>query len=168
MTDDSSVNDQIIDSITNSAHAVGSTSSANSISITDLVMAETISMGMHNAINTQHSSQMTGAAAITAACARIINGNKQPVINISKNDPNSPVSPLAQPDPSVIIAQAQAEAQQAIDMLNANAKQAEANVEKAKAALEQLAKDRSQDDNPKQKPDSNSQQNKSDKGKDES
>ena len=164
----SSVNDQIIDSITSSAQAVGSASPAHSVSMTDLVMAETISMGMHNAVNTQHSSQMTGSAAITAACARIINGNKQPVVNINKHEPNSPVSPLAQPDPSVIIAQAQAEAQQAIDMLNANAKQAEANVEKAKAALEKLAKDKPKQDDSKKADDSNSQKEKTDQGKDDS
>ena len=164
----SSVNDQIIDSITSTAHAVGSTSTANSMSITDLVMAETISMGMHNAVNTQHSSQMTGAAAVTAACARIINGNKQPVINVNKNEPNSPVSPLAPQDPSVIIANAQAEAQQAIDMLSANTKKAEASVEKVKAELEQLTKDENQEINSKNKDDSNSSKEKTDQGKDDS
>ncbi len=157
MANDSSVNDQIIDSVTSNWQATSSNAPASSISITDLVMAETISMGMHNAVNTQHSSQMTGAAAVTATCARIINGNKQPVINVNA-EPNAPVSPLTQKELAVIIAQAQAEAQQAIEMLNASVDKAEKNVEKAKAALEQLAKDKNMEP----------QQEKSDQGKKDS
>ena len=36
------------------------------------VMAETLGMGMHNAISAQHSSQMLSSAAITSTCARLL------------------------------------------------------------------------------------------------
>ncbi len=42
------------------------------LSLVDAVMAETIGMAMHNAVAAQNQMRMMGAAAVTAACVRMI------------------------------------------------------------------------------------------------
>ncbi len=51
---------------------INGSSQSNSTAILHAVMADTIGMSMHNAVNAQHNSQLLSAASTTAACARIL------------------------------------------------------------------------------------------------
>jgi hypothetical protein len=73
MANENGVNSQITDSITQvNTSAIGQCS-AQSMAMLNTVMAETLGMSMHNAVNAQHNSQMTGAASTTSTCARMLN-----------------------------------------------------------------------------------------------
>ena len=143
MTDnDSTVNSQITDSVVQVHSATASHGPAETFAILDLVMTETVGMGMHNAVNAQQSMQMMASAAITATCARMING-QEPVAQAGKDPDGSsgPVvstSPLSPEDPSTIIQAAQKEAQKAAGTLSRAALMAKQTVEEAKTALTQL------------------------------
>src|SRR5947209_574108 len=67
-----SVNNQIIDSVKQTAIAVLGQAPAQTTGMLDAVMTETIGMAMYNAVTTQHNSQMVASAAIAATCARML------------------------------------------------------------------------------------------------
>jgi hypothetical protein len=66
------VNSQITDSVTQTIAAVLGNSSAETKSMLDTLMAETVGMAMYNAVNNQHNAQMVSNASTTAACARML------------------------------------------------------------------------------------------------
>ncbi len=66
------VNSQITDSVTQSIAAILGNSSAETKSMLDALMAETVGMAMYNAVTNQHNAQMVGNASMTAACARML------------------------------------------------------------------------------------------------
>ncbi len=74
MLDPGTVNDQITDSVTQVDTAVLGNAPAQTTSMLDAVMAESIGMAMYNAVTTQHNSQMVASAAVAAACARMLKG----------------------------------------------------------------------------------------------
>src|SRR5689334_16927728 len=76
MLEPGTVNDQITDSVTQVDTAVVGNAPAQTTSMLDAVMAESIGMAMYNAVTTQHNSQMVASAAVAAACARML---KSPV-----------------------------------------------------------------------------------------
>lgn len=43
-----------------------------STGIVDTIFAETLGLGMHNAVSSQLNSQMTTSASVTSACARLL------------------------------------------------------------------------------------------------
>jgi hypothetical protein len=66
------VNDQITDSLSQTmTHIVGN-SSAETKSMLDTLMAETVGMAMYNAVTNQHNAQMVSNASVIAACARML------------------------------------------------------------------------------------------------
>jgi len=67
-----SVNSQITDSVTQTIAAVLGNSSAETKSMLDALMAETVGMAMYNAVTNQHNAQMVSNASMTAACARML------------------------------------------------------------------------------------------------
>ncbi len=99
MVDDSTVNSQITDSVTQGNTTVVGQSVSVTQGMLDTVMAETIGMGLYNAVSAQQSSQMTSHAAVTTACARML----QAPIPIKTPPPTPPpeksVTPLEEPTP---------------------------------------------------------------------
>lgn len=140
MTDETGVNTQITDSVTQAHITTMDQSPVQSHALLDLVMAETVGMGMHNAINTQHSMQMMASAAITATCARMISGQES--VPPPKPDTDTkdvtPTPPLAPQDPATIIAAAESEAQKAASTITKAAQMAKQTVNDAKSALTKL------------------------------
>ncbi len=89
MENANTVNSQITDSITQvNSNAIGNAAS-QSMAMLDAVMAETLGMSMHNAVNAQHNSQMIGAASTTSTCAKMLNTFSI----ISKDDIPGPPGP---------------------------------------------------------------------------
>lgn len=72
MAIEGTVNDQITDSLSQTmTHIVGN-SSAETKSMLDTLMAETVGMAMYNAVTNQHNAQMVSNASVIAACARML------------------------------------------------------------------------------------------------
>lgn len=65
-------NSQIVDSVQLTQYFTVQGAPSQTIAMLNAVMTETLGMGMHNAISAQQQSQMTGAAATTSTCARIL------------------------------------------------------------------------------------------------
>ncbi len=121
------VNDQIVESVAdvvtlNSGHAP-----AQSAAMLDVVMAETMGMSMYNAVSRQQASSMVGSAAVTSACAKML---QTPFAILAPIGP-LPVPPVGlQPLPvppgvltdAVMFAVAGVDASAAIDVLAGEAK----------------------------------------------
>ena len=72
MAIEGTINDQITDSLSQTmTHIVGN-SSAETKSMLDTLMAETVGMAMYNAVTNQHNAQMVSNASVIAACARML------------------------------------------------------------------------------------------------
>ena len=71
--DDSTVNSQVVDSVNTSNTVLLGNSPSQSMSMINAVLAETLGMGMYNAISAQQNAQMIGTASTTATCAKILN-----------------------------------------------------------------------------------------------
>ena len=69
---DGTVNSRITDSVASVVTLMTGQAPAQAFGILDTVMAETLSMAMHNAVMRQQASSMVGAAAVTAACAKML------------------------------------------------------------------------------------------------
>jgi len=159
MTDESGINTQMTEAVTHGQITNIDEAPVQSFAILDVVMAETIGMGMHNAINAQHNMQMMASAAVTATCARMINGQ---VPDISAPQPadsgtttRPPVSPIAPTDPSTIIANAQQETEQAMSTLSKAAQAAKKTISGAKDALNKLGSSNQNGNNPSPTPNNN-------------
>ena len=122
---DGTVNSQVMDAVTalNALAAGGAPSSA--AAMLGLVAANTIGLGMHNAIARQQADAAIASASVAAACARKLGASV-----------NSDGQPLAS---SALIAAAEAQAQSANALLRTQARgDAAANAE-ATAALARIA-----------------------------
>ena len=64
------------------------------------VMAETLGMSMHNAVNNQHNAQLVNTAATTSTCARILaaSARNQPKPPVQK-DVKTALAPVIPPNP---------------------------------------------------------------------
>ncbi len=80
MIDESSVNSQITDAITQSGAIAVGNAAAQSQAILNATMAETLGMTMHNAVTAQQNSQMISAASATSTCARLLNIVPGPIL----------------------------------------------------------------------------------------
>lgn len=94
MIDDSSVNSQIVDAVSSIVTLTTGQAPAQALGMLDAVMLETLGMAMHNAVNRQQGAGMINAAAITAACAKMI----------SAPFPVPPPPPPAPPGPPPTVA----------------------------------------------------------------
>jgi hypothetical protein len=72
MSDNSTVNSQITDSISQVVTLLTGQSPSQSFGMMDAVMLETLGMAMHNAVTRQQYAHMTSTAAVTAACAKML------------------------------------------------------------------------------------------------
>lgn len=136
------VNEQIVESVAdvislNSGHAP-----AQSAGMLDVVMAETMGMSMYNAVSRQQSSSMVGSAAVTSACAKMLQ-TPFPILPPLVPSPPTPngLQPLPVPPGGLTdaeaIAVAAVDAGSAIDVLAAEAKGPD--VATATATLKALA-----------------------------
>jgi hypothetical protein len=162
MTDDASpgtMNTRIIDSVTANAVLLTGQAPTQSFGILDTVMSETLGMSMHNAVMRQQADGMVGAAAMTAACAKMLQSNgvfappkfppppPEPLHPSSRIPPPIPPEPPPAPAPAAVLAQALAESELALAELKAQAATAQAlatdaqhRVVRAEAELSALAK----------------------------
>lgn len=126
---ESSLNQQMIDSVAAVNFINTGSSQNNAQAMLNAVMAETLGMAMHNAVMRQQSNSMVSSAATTAACARMLQSRwggepvkphvppvDPPVIPPLDGPPDSP------PDGAVAVATAKAQADRAINTLGAEMK----------------------------------------------
>lgn len=66
------VNDQIVESVADVVTLNSGLAPFQSAAMLDVVMAETMGMSMYNAVSRQQSSSMVGSAAVTSACAKML------------------------------------------------------------------------------------------------
>jgi hypothetical protein len=132
---DQYVNDQIVESVADVVTLNIGQAPSQSSAMLDVVMAETIGMSMYNAVSRQQSSSTVGSAAVTAACAKML----QTPFPIRRPAPPIPpphhgVEPLPY---DVSIASVDARATEAIDELTGIARASDAAA--ATATLEALS-----------------------------
>jgi len=132
---DQYVNDQIVESVADVVTLNIGEAPSQSSAMLDVVMAETIGMTMYNAVSRQQSSSTVGSAAVTAACAKMLQ-TPFPIMH-----PRPPIPP---PDHGVeplpygeSIATVDARATMAIDELTGIARASDAAT--ATATLEALS-----------------------------
>ncbi|MDR3419515.1 MAG: RebB family R body protein [Nevskia sp.] len=148
MNDNGTVNSQIVDSVSSVGTLITGQSPAQSFGMLDAVLLETLGMAMHNAVNRQQGGSVIGAAAVAAACARMLGAPlplqpppppgpppTPPVVNPLPGPPPTP------PPPAAVIAAAFAEGEAAIQVLKAQAQSATTDGTQAQNDLKQLATD---------------------------
>jgi len=96
MADGSTVNSQITDSVNQVDTLLLANSASGSMSILDIVTAETLGMSMHNAVSSQQNSQVSASAAVTASCAKMLAVSQLPEAEkeSEKTDVPPPFMPL--------------------------------------------------------------------------
>ncbi|HEL3813351.1 TPA: RebB family R body protein [Stenotrophomonas maltophilia] len=151
MSSENTVNSQIVDSVSAASTLLVAQGPAQSFSMLDMVMLETLGTAMHNAVARQQGAGMVSNAAVTAACAKMINAPwpVPPPPPLPPPPPPPQVIPLpgpvpAPPSPAAVIAAATAEGKTAISVLQAQTHGATADAAAATASLhtlEQLAGD---------------------------
>jgi hypothetical protein len=146
MTDDSTVNSQIVDSVTGVLTLAAGQAPSQAFGMLDAVLLETLGMAMHNAVNRQQNASLVGQAAVTAACAKML-GVPFPVPPAPlppAPPPLAAISPLPSPPPepappAALIASAMAEGEAAIQILKTQAQGSSADAATAQADLQKLA-----------------------------
>jgi hypothetical protein len=86
------------DTTDNVTPAVSNPFSGQPTGLVETTFAETLGLSMHNAVTTQQSSQMTTAASITNACARLLQA-PVPVAPAKKEKAPEPAPPPAATEP---------------------------------------------------------------------
>lgn len=150
MTDEGTVNSQIVDSVTNLATLVTGQAPSQAFAMLDAVMVETLGMAMYNAVSRQQNAGMVSNAAVTAACARILNTFAAvpepppppvPTPPVVEPLPSPPPATTPTPPPSAddSVAEAYAKGTAAIATLQDLADSTSAVAQKAQSDLQQLA-----------------------------
>jgi len=106
MSSENTVNSQIVDSVSAASTLLVAQGPAQSFSMLDMVMLETLGTAMHNAVARQQGAGMVSNAAVTATCAKMINA-PWPVPPPAPEPPPPPppqVIPLPGPVPAADIA----------------------------------------------------------------
>ncbi len=125
-TEDSTVNSQIVDSVSSVVTLSTGQAASQALGMLDAVLLETLGMAMYNAVNRQQSAGMISAAAVTAACAKML-AAPFPIAPPSLTPgPPPEVRPLPGPPPqpappAAVIAAALAEGKTAVEVLKAQA-----------------------------------------------
>jgi hypothetical protein len=145
--DGSSVNGQIVDSVADVVTLNSGLAPTQAFGMLDTVMTETLGMAMYNAVSRQQGSSMIGSAATTAVCAKMLSAPFPHDVPPSPPPPTpggvQPLDPPPfKPKPApVIIAEAKAEGEWAIDTLKTEEQGLSRNAAQARDALEQLTAD---------------------------
>jgi hypothetical protein len=142
---DGTVNSQIVDSVASVVTLTGGSAPSQAFAMLDTVMIETLGMAMYNAVSRQQGASMLGSAAVTAACAKMLGTpftTVEPLPPAPKPDPIptgvQPLEPTPK-SPAQIIAEASADAADALARMQGEEAAAEANAAAVQAALKQLA-----------------------------
>lgn len=140
MSNDATVNSQIVDSVTGLVTLLAGQSAASAMGMLDVVMTETLGMSMHNAVTRQQNNHMTSSAAITAACAKMLQvpfGRPAPAPLLPLKDPNGGGLPNP-PDAASAIARSYVDAEAAVAALRREASAAGRNVATAEKDLQNI------------------------------
>lgn len=145
---DGTVNTQIIDAVAVNATLLTGQSPSQAFGMLDTVMAETLGMAMHNAVMRQQAGSMVSSAAVTAACAKMLQAPypipvppppvPPPPPTIDKLDPPPSSTP---PTPTAVINAAVGEGEAAISVLKAAAETTTTDATLAQQGLAKLAHD---------------------------
>lgn len=139
---DGTTNSQITDSVTQTTTAVLGQAPASSQGLLDVAMAETVGIGMYNAVAAQHHSQMVNGAAVAATCARLLQP-RSPGAPLAPPKPSPPISPLEPPkpptDPANVIQAGQAAEGNLLSQLGTAVQGNEQLLEKVKSMFEKVA-----------------------------
>jgi hypothetical protein len=119
------VNSQVMDAVAAINAIAAGQAPSSAAAMLNLVSAQTIGLGMYNAIARQQADATIGAAAIAAACARMMGTGVPGGIDLASSQ--------------ALIAAAEAQARAAILLLKAQAGADGTNAAEATAALERLA-----------------------------
>jgi len=124
--DDQSVNSQITDSVSQVNALVLGESATESMSMIEIVTAETLGMSMHNAVTAQQNSQMSANASITASCARMLQA-QMPIEMLQPAPPLGPppfipLDPTQEKSAADFVADATKMAEMAIAMMESEQK----------------------------------------------
>lgn len=144
MNDAGTVNDQVIDSVNSVTTLISGQSPAHAFAMLDSVMVETLGMAMYNAVNRQQNAGMVNSAAITAACARMLNAQAPYTPPPPPPAPPPPVvNPLPGPTPApsndAVVKTAFSQATEAISALQGVAEATNSTAQEAQADLKSLA-----------------------------
>lgn len=147
MSEDGTVNSRVVDSVSSVVTLLTGQSPSQAFGMLDAVMVETLGMAMHNAVMRQQGASMVGAAATTAACAKMLQ-SPFPILPPPPEPPPPPhIDPLPGPPPdqapSVVIAEAFAEGEAAIRILKAQVESTSTDAAQAQADLDKLVKEAS-------------------------
>ncbi len=123
--DQGTVNDRVTDSVSSVVTLLTGQSPSQAFGMLDAVMAETLGMAMHNAVGRQQGAGMVSSAAVTAACAKMLQSQPpQPPIILPDppgpphiNDLPGPPPPPPTLPPVAAIDAAMAEGEAAIGLL---------------------------------------------------
>lgn len=72
MSDEGTVNNQMMDATTGIVTLLTGQAPSQAFGMLDAVMVETLGMAMHNAVHRQQNASLVNAAAVTAACAKML------------------------------------------------------------------------------------------------
>lgn len=141
VTQDGTVNSRIVDSVASVVTLNTGEAPSQAFGMLDAVMVESLGMAMHNAVMRQQGSSMVGTAAVTAACAKML---QRQTYYLPPDPPEPPpeVQPILGPTPPptpVDIAYSDGEA--AINELRAQAASSESYAAQAREDLVLLAAD---------------------------
>ncbi|NOI27093.1 RebB family R body protein [Vibrio coralliilyticus] len=64
--------------------------SSQPTSLLETTLADTLGLSMHNAVSTQQQSQMTTAASVTNACARLLQTQTRPTVEVKVEPKTEP------------------------------------------------------------------------------
>ncbi|MFN3536846.1 MAG: RebB family R body protein [Brevundimonas sp.] len=140
-TPDGTVNSRIVDSVSSVVTLTTGQAPSQAFGMLDAVMVESLGMAMHNAVMRQQGASMVGTAAVTAACARML---QRPAASLPPEPPDPPphIDPLPGPDrPPPSVDEAFQDGEAAIHELRKQAASASTSAAQAREDLAQLAAD---------------------------
>ncbi|MFN4296859.1 MAG: RebB family R body protein [Brevundimonas sp.] len=140
-TPDGTVNSRIVDSVSSVVTLTTGQAPSQAFGMLDAVMVESLGMAMHNAVMRQQGASMVGTAAVTAACARMLQRPTGP-LPLDPLDPPPHIDPLPGPRrPPPSVDEAFHEGETAINELRRQAATSSASAAQAREDLAKLATD---------------------------
>lgn len=143
---DGTVNSRIVDSVASVVTLNTGQAPSQAFGMLDAVMVESLGMAMHNAVMRQQGASMVGNAAVTAACAKMLQRSETVLFSLPPDPPPVGVEPLPgphDPSPPVAIDEAFAEGEAAVEALRQYAASSTSYASLAEQDLAQLATDAS-------------------------
>lgn len=134
---DVGVNGTITDAVTQAQASTVGIAAAQSLAMLDMVLADALGRGMHNAYQTQHNDHIMNSAAVAAVCRRILGSVGPGLAPPTPPPPPAPPSPPASAADVARQTQAAAKAVTALQAANATASQS---AKAAAASLEEIAR----------------------------